>query len=321
SDEGLNDFLTQVLENCLYGIDKDPRATRLARLNLFLRITDNPRKLPELQILERDSLVSDPDVKEGFIFERDFPLVHDEGGFDVVLGNPPWDKWKPNSKEFFEECDPGFKSLTTQDAKKRMQELMRKRPYLKKEWVAKLEEFEAYSTYYREHYAWQRTEVDGKQAGGDLDLYKIFTERAWQLAKKGGAVGFVVPSGIYTDLGAKGLRKLLFEKCSIKGMYGFENRKFIFPDIDQRYKFVLLAFDKKGRTDTFPCAFFLYTKQDLENALKNPTVLSVEFIKRSAPSAWNILEIQSEKDQGINRVSFRNIDGKASLHRNSQGSS
>jgi len=289
-------FLDSVLENCIYGIDRDQRATRLARLNLFLRAADNPKKLPELNIIERDSLVWDKDLKPSFIFERDFPLIHEEGGFDIVLGNPPWEKWKPDSQEFFEENDPGFKSLPTKEAKKRIQELFKKRPYLKKEWTEKLIDYEFYSTYYREHYEWQSAEGKNGGKSGDLDLYKVFTERAYQLAKPGGMVGFVVPSGIYTDLGAKGLRTMLFTNCEITGMYGFENRKFVFPDIDQRYKFVLLSYKKGGKTTSFPCAFFLHDKKELEAAVKNPTILTVDFIKKSSPTSWGVLEIKTERD-------------------------
>lgn len=296
----MSSFLDDILENCIYGIDWDPRAAQLARLNLFLRAADNPKKLPDLNILEADSLVADSDVKEAFIFERDLPLIHEEGGFDVVLGNPPWEKWKPDSQEFFESYDPGFKSLPTKEAKKRMEELMRTRPYLKKEWNAKLQEYEAYSTYYREHYEYQSAEAGGRKVSGDLDLYKIFTERAYQLAKPGGAVGFVVPSGIYTDLGAKGLRTMLFEKCKLTGLFSFENRGHtIFPDVHASYKPILLVFEKGGKTNEFPCAFFLHTREDLEAAAKNPTVLSSDFVKRSSPTSWNILEIKTLKDLGL----------------------
>ena len=293
-------FLDSVLENCIYGMDRDHRATRLARLNLFLRAAENPKKLPDLKIIERDSLVSAEDFPQEFIFERDFPLIHEDGGFDVVLGNPPWEKWKPDSQEFFEEHDPGFKSLPTKEAKKRIDDLFKKRPYLKKEWTAKLAEYEAYSTYYREHYEWQSAEGKNGGKSGDLDLYKIFTECAYQLAKPGGMVGFVVPSGIYTDLGAKGLRTMLFDECKILGLYSFENRGHaIFPDVHASYKPVLLTFQKGGKTKSFPCAFYLHTKNDLEKAVEKPTILTVDFVKKSSPTSWNVVEIKTSRDLGI----------------------
>ncbi|MBI3051934.1 N-6 DNA methylase [Candidatus Woesearchaeota archaeon] len=295
-----SNFLDEVLENCLYGIDLDSRAVRLARLNLFLRSVEIPKQLPRLNIIERNSLVWDGDVPKSFKIERDFPLVTEAGGFDIVLGNPPWEKWKPDSQEFFEPYDKGFDKLPAQEAKKRIGELLKQRPYLKKLWNEYLNHYEMYSTLYRENYQWQSSEANGRQVSGDLDLYKIFTERAHHLLKENGMAGFVVPSGIYTDLGAKGLRTMLFEHSRIKALYSFENRGHsIFPDVHASYKFVLLVFEKAGKTISFPCAFFLHSADDLEKAIKNPTVLDVDFVKKSSPTSWGILEIKTPKDYEI----------------------
>ncbi|MBI5332834.1 MAG: N-6 DNA methylase [Candidatus Aenigmarchaeota archaeon] len=299
SETYLSSFHDKVLENCLYGIDLDPRAVRLARLNLFLRAVNTPKQLPRLNIIEKNSLVWDSDDPKAFNIEKDFPLVVEAGGFDVVLGNPPWEKWKPNSQEFFEAFDPGFKSLPTQTAKKRIDELLRK-PYIKKCWIGKQAEYELYSTIFRENYKWQSAEVNGRMVSGDLDLYKIFIERAYQLLRDGGMTGFVIPSGIYTDLGAKGLRTMLFERAQIRALYSFENKRHaIFPAVHASYKPILLVFQKGGKTKSFPCAFFLHSVGDLHKATKNPTIMDVEFIKKSSPTSWSILEINTHRDKEI----------------------
>ena len=303
----LQKFIDNVLENCIYGIDIDPRAVRLTRLNLFLRAIGTPGKLPLLNIKEKDSITwedNEPDNRrvKGFRLQVDFPLVNEVGGFDVVVGNPPWEKWKPDSQEFFEEHDEGFKDLTKQQAIKRMDELFKTRQYVKKAWNEKLQHYEWYSGIYRKHYNYQSTQAGGRKVSGDLDLYKIFTERAYQLCKEGGSVGFLVPSGIYTDLGAKGLRTMLFEKCNLKTLYSFENRSHaIFADVHASYKFVLLTFEKRGRTDSFSCAFFLHSLDDLKEAVKNPTILDIDFVKKSSPTSWSVLEIKSSKDYQITK--------------------
>ncbi|OGJ22296.1 hypothetical protein A3K73_04765 [Candidatus Pacearchaeota archaeon RBG_13_36_9] len=300
SETKITNFLSQVLENCLYGIDLDPRAVRLSRLNLFLRALDTPKQLPKLNIIERNSLVWDGDDSKAFNIERDFPLVTEAGGFDVVIGNPPWEKWKIDSQEFFEPFEPGFKSLPTQEAKKRIAEILKTRPLIKKLWIEKQANYELYSTIFRKNYQWQSSKVNGKKVSGDLDLYKIFTERAYQLAKIGGVTGFVIPSGVYTDLGAKGLRTMLFDNCSVRALYSFENKSHgIFPDVHASYKFVLLTFEKGGRTKSFPCAFFLHSAEELKKAIANPTIMNIDFVKKSSPTSWSVLEIKSKKDYEI----------------------
>lgn len=300
SDSKISNFLDRVLEYCLYGVDLDPRAVRLTRLNLFLRAVGTPKQLPQLNIIERNSLVWDSGDPKPFNVERDFRHVAENGGFDVIIGNPPWEKWKFDSQEFFEPYSEGFKKLSAQDAKKRAQELLRTKPLIRKAYAEKTAMYEAYSSIFRENYQWQRSEANGKMVSGDLDLYKIFTERAHQLLKDGGTCGFVIPSGIYTDLGAKGLRKMLFEHSQIKALYSFENRSHaIFPDVHASYKFALLAFEKGGKTKSFPCAFFLHSHDDLVKSLQTPTIIDVEFVKKSSPTSWSVLEIKTPEDYRI----------------------
>lgn len=290
---GRTTFLDRVLENCIYGIDIDLHAVGLTKLNLFLRAIDTPNQLPKLKVLHANSLVWDDDLPLHFKMDRDFPLVHERGGFDVVLGNPPWEKWKPDSQEFFEEFHPGFKSLPKQEAKKVMEDLLKTRRGVKKRWEDNLRDYETYSDVYRTEYQFQSN-------GGDLDLYKVFIERAYQLLKPGGNAGLVVPSGIYTDLGTKGLRGMLFDQCQLMGMYSFENRyPTIFEDVDSRFKPVLLTFTKGGNTKSFKCAFFLHGEDDLRKALETPTTLTVDFVKRSSPTSWGVLEIKSPRDKDI----------------------
>jgi hypothetical protein len=90
----------------------------------------------------------------------------------------------------------------------------------------------------------QSAVVGGKKTGSDINLYKLFVERSFHLLRAGGHCGIVIPSGIYTDLGAKGLRDLLFGHTQIEGLFCFENRKTIFEGVDSRFKFVVLTFEK-----------------------------------------------------------------------------
>jgi len=296
--QGLPQFLDSVLENCIYGIDLDPRAVRLAKLNLFLQAIDTPNRLPRLKIAQKNSLLNDGGFRNSFDIQREFPLVAEAGGFDVIIGNPPWERFEIKTQEFFEQFDEGFKELGTKQAKKRAEELLT-RAHIKQEWQIKNAEYEALASHYQGAYNFQ---VDSarKTMGGHTDLYKLFTERAYQLAKDGGMVGLVVPSGIYTDLGTKSLRRMLYDYCEMKELYSFENRGHaIFSDVHASYKFVLLTFQKGGKTSSFPCAFFLHDEEALKKAIENPTSLSVDFVKSSSPISWSVTEIKSGKDFAI----------------------
>ena len=92
--KGLQTFMDRVLENCIYGVDLDTKAVELAQLNLLLKAAEDRHKLPKLDhtIQNGNSLIDDPVVAGKFAFkwEENFSEVFRQGGFDVVIGNPPY---------------------------------------------------------------------------------------------------------------------------------------------------------------------------------------------------------------------------------------
>ena len=90
---GLYDVKKGILENNLYGVDINPEAVEIAKLSLWLRTVEPGRKLNRLadKIKVGNSLIDDPEVADNaFVWEEAFPEVFEEGGFDVVIGNPPY---------------------------------------------------------------------------------------------------------------------------------------------------------------------------------------------------------------------------------------
>ncbi len=84
---------TSILEHNLYGVDINEDAVEIAKLSLWLRTASKGRELTKLadKIKCGNSLISDKSVVENaFVWEDEFPEVFEKGGFDIVVGNPPY---------------------------------------------------------------------------------------------------------------------------------------------------------------------------------------------------------------------------------------
>ncbi|MEM3502842.1 MAG: N-6 DNA methylase [Nitrososphaeria archaeon] len=85
----------EILKNNIFGVDLDPKAVEIAQLNLLLQISERKQRLPILQnnIKVGNSLIDDPNVSDkAFKWEEEFPEIMSKGGFDIVIGNPPYER-------------------------------------------------------------------------------------------------------------------------------------------------------------------------------------------------------------------------------------
>ncbi len=139
--------------------------------------------------------------------------------------------------------------------------------------------------------------IDGKRHGKDVNLYKLFVEQCLSLLRKNGLCGLVIPSGIYTDLGAMKLREMLFDNSQIKGLFCFENRKEIFEGVHRSYKFVILTLEKGPKTINFPAAFMRLDVNELEGFPQNKGLnISVDLIRKLSPDSLSVMEFNNAID-------------------------
>ena len=100
---------TDILRNNIFGVDLDPKAVEIAQLNLLLQISERKHKLPILQnnIKVGNSVIDDPTVNHRALkWDREFHEIVKDGGFDVVIGNPPYvrnTELSIEDKNFFSE--------------------------------------------------------------------------------------------------------------------------------------------------------------------------------------------------------------------------
>ncbi|MCC6602534.1 MAG: N-6 DNA methylase [Anaerolineae bacterium] len=186
-----------------------------------------------------------------FNWAVEFPEVFENGGgFDVVLGNPPWEIVKPDLREYYAQFDPDIESkLTRQKAEARIAALAAGDPALAEGWEAQKARIEAAAAYYKAAPDYTR------QGRGDTATHKLFLERGYDLLKDGGRLGFVVPAGIYSDLGTKELREMLLNEGKIDYLYSLSNEKWFFSGVHHAFKFALLGAQKGIQSDGFWATF------------------------------------------------------------------
>ncbi len=191
-------------------------------------------------------------------YEHD-ELMEKKGGFDVILANPPWEVFKPNAKEFFQEHSDVISknNMRIEDFEKEQKKLL-KQPEVRRAWLEYLARYPHMNEYYRnaEQYANQVSIVAGKRSGTDINFYKLFVEQCLNLLRAGGQLGIVVPSGTYTDLGAMKLREMLFDHNTIRALFGFSNERYLFESVHHGFKVCLLVATKGARRGSLRDAAF-----------------------------------------------------------------
>ena len=236
----------------------------------------------------------------GFEFDE---IINEQGGFDAIITNPPWEIFKPNSKEFFEEFSDLVtkKKMTIHEFEDERDELL-KDPDIREAWLEYLSGYPHVGAFFRstDQYKNQISIVNGKKAGSDINLYKLFTEQCFNLLRVGGYCGIVIPNGICTDLGAKQLREMLFCKTHVVGLFCFENRRgptAVFENVHPSIKPSVLTFKKGGETARFPAAFMRHDVAELDHFPQEGALdISVDMVRRLSPDSLSIMELKNEAD-------------------------
>ncbi|MER9924135.1 BREX-1 system adenine-specific DNA-methyltransferase PglX [Mesorhizobium sp. M0048] len=188
------------------------------------------------------------------------------GGFDAVIGNPPWDRMKLQQVEWF--------------AARRREIALAQRASDRKRMIVALEASD--DPLARDFAkANDRAEAGTRMArssgdypllsGGDVNLYSLFVERAMAIVKRDGAVGLLTPSGIASDLTAARFFKGVAAEGRLRALYDFENRRTrynsepFFPDVDSRFKFCAFIASSIPAATPAKCAFFLQDTSELRD--------------------------------------------------------
>ena len=231
-----------------------------------------------------------------------FPTVFrpgGRGGFDIVLGNPPWDRIKLQQVEWFAERDLSIAAQPrAADRKALITALQQKNAPL----------WQAYAQAAATAETQARVVGTGKLGsgdypllgGGDVNLYSLFVERAQTLAAPDGLVALVTPSGIAADKGAAPFFRSLSETGRLGVLFDFENRKVFFPDVHASFKFCVLLFGGPERAFAQTrCAFFLHSLDELDTEPERTLLLTAADFARVNPNTGAAPIFRSRRDADI----------------------
>lgn len=206
-----------------------------------------------------------------FHWPLEFPEVFERGGFDVVLGNPPWERIKLQEKEFFASRDPEIAGARNRAERELLiRDLESSNPALYDEFVIAKHSAECSSKFMR---------GSGRfplGSAGDINTYAVFAELCKNLINEEGCAGIIVPTGIATDHTCRRLFGQLVSEGAIVSLCDFENRQGLFPAVDSRQRFSLLTISGKAQ-DTASFAFFLLETQHLRDERRRVRLSESDF--------------------------------------------
>jgi Alw26I/Eco31I/Esp3I family type II restriction m6 adenine DNA methyltransferase len=257
-DAGLLNYFRDLRYN-LYGVDVDAGALEVTDISLgLLSGISNDSTLGSC-LRKGNSLVSlkglqgnqnhvhffsDPESRQPFEWADEFEEVMTTGGFDFIVMNPPYERLKPNLAEFLRE------RISSGDREIRLQEFDTYKDVLKEDlhYFRKSGEYQLGNRY-------------------TIDVHRLFIERAIQLARKGGHIGFIVPSTILGDLSAHPIRKSILLENELNIVNDFPETSRLFEGVTQSVS--VLSFQRGGKTRSFQAQFGL---RDIDDNSKGESV-------------------------------------------------
>lgn len=218
----------------------------------------------------------------------EFPdVMVGQGGFDVVLGNPPWEVVQLSEKEYFESRAPEIAELKGAERKRAIAELQTIRPKLFVEFARDKRVFDAMNEFAR---------VSGRfdlTARGKVNTYALFAEHFLKLTRDGGGAGLIVPTGIATDATTAPFFGYLVSNQRLAGLIDFENSAPLFVDVHRSYKFCLLTIGSGVAEADF--SFFITDPVQLEQVERRFT-LSPAQIARINPNTRTAPVFRARRD-------------------------
>ena len=237
-----------------------------------------------------------------FHWPLEFPDVFLDGGFDCLLGNPPWERIKLQEQEFFAARSERIAKEPNAAARRSLIAALAKGDAVERALHRAFEDAkrdaEASSQFVRGCGRFPLTAV------GDVNTYALFAEAFLRLPNVQGRAGLIVPTGIATDDSTKAFFDEVTSKRRLASLCDFENRDAIFPEVHRSYKFALLTLGSGEASARF--VFFATKVEHLADARRAFT-LSADDIRLINPNTRTCPVFRSSVDADLTRRIYARV--------------
>jgi len=266
--------------------------------------SENPRTLKEEQ---REEIRRLAEKYQFFHWYIEFPEVFqreskENSGFDVVLGNPPWEHTELKEKEFFASRDEKIANATGAGRKKLIAALEKTDPTLYSEFTRVKREHDAPSHFVRNSGKYPLCGM------GRINTYAVFAELNKNLINRKGRVGCIVPSGIATDDTTKFFFQSIVDNNQLISLFEFENDGFFEgAGSGHMVRFVLLSMASIGGWEE--PAYFMFQGHRIEDLHDEEKVftLSKEDIELLNPNTKTCPIFRTKRDAEITKGIYRRV--------------
>ena len=223
------------------------------------------------------------------------------GGFDAVIGNPPWDRVKLQQVEWFALRRPEIANAQRASDRKAM--------------ISALEHSgDPLAGDFRRADARAKRAAEVARKGGDypllsagdINIYSLFVERAMSLVKPDGVVGLLVPSGVASDKTAARFFRSVAAHGRLRALYDFENKKVFFPAVHASFKFCVFVAGRSAADRAARCAVYLHSLSELDDP-ERCLELTPDDFRRVNPNTGTAPVFRSRRDKEITTEIYRRL--------------
>lgn len=233
-----------------------------------------------------------------FHFPASFPEVFDgeRGGFDVIIGNPPWEKPKMERDVFWKSHYPGLYANSQTKVEKKIDDLEDRRPDLVNELEERREKQRKRSKFL----------TNGPYpgiGGSDPDLYAGFIWRFWNLIRKKGSIGVVLPRSAFLGPKTEKFRKKLVNESRVEDITMLTNKKeWVFEGTEQRFTISLMCYkkEKPEEEETFPLGGPYSNQKKYKKGSRHE--LKLDVVRRWVESAFPMIPSDPKAVEALEKI-------------------